>query len=174
MKGQKMNRRVLTALAIAGICIGVAVARPQGIGLGLMAGEPSGFSAKVWTGPHVALDAGLGYSYWWPDKYGRSLQVHGDVLWHTSSLTQSSADGYLPLYIGLGARVMLANVYGEHDYPLRAGLRIPFGLEYVCASVPVGLFFELVPIFDLTPDARGFGGNSAIGFRYYFSGSSED
>ncbi|MEI7903403.1 MAG: hypothetical protein WCK89_24450 [bacterium] len=171
-----MNHRVMTALAVASICIGVAAARPQGIGLGLMAGEPSGFSAKVWTGPHVALDAGLGYSYysyWWPNQ-GQALQVHGDVLWHTNSLTQSSADGYLPLYIGLGARVRLANVGHETNYPLRVGLRIPFGLEYVFASVPIGLFVELVPILDLTPDARGFGGNSAIGFRYYFSGSSED
>jgi len=166
-----MNRAVLTALAVASICLGVAVARPQGIGLGLMAGEPSGFSAKVWTGPHVALDAGLGYSYW---MYGEALQIHGDVLWHTSSLLQSSQDGYLPLYIGLGARVKLANEYGDQDYPLRAGLRIPFGLEYVLASVPIGLFFELVPVIDLTPDARGFGGNSAIGFRYYFSASSLD
>jgi hypothetical protein len=161
----------MTALAIAGICIGVAVAHPQGLGLGLMAGEPSGFSAKVWTGPHVALDAGLGYSYVW---YGEALQIHGDVLWHTSSLLQSSQDGYLPLYIGLGARVKLANEYEHQDYPLRAGLRIPFGLEYVFASVPIGLFLELVPVIDLTPDARGFGGNSAVGFRYYFSGSSED
>jgi hypothetical protein len=165
-KGEKMNRTILTALAIAGICIGVAAARPQGIGLGLMAGEPSGFSAKVWTSRHVALDAGLGYSYWW---YGQALQVHGDVLWHSHSLTQSE-DGYLPLYIGIGARVKLAN---EPKYPeMRAGLRIPFGLEYVFASVPVGLFLELVPIFDLTP-GTGVSGNSAIGFRYYFSGFAD-
>jgi hypothetical protein len=170
-KGDKMNRRVMTVLAVASICISVAVARPQGIGLGLMAGEPSGFSAKVWTGPHVALDAGLGYSYWW---YGQALQVHGDVLWHTNSLLQSSDDGYLPLYVGLGARVKLASEGNDHAYPLRAGLRIPFGVEYVFASVPIGLFLELVPVIDLTPDARGFGGNSAVGFRYYFSGSSQD
>jgi len=163
-----MNRTVLTALAIAGICIGVAAARPQGIGLGLMAGEPTGLSVKAWTGPHIALDAGLGYSYWW---HGQALQVHGDVLWHTRSLTQSG-DGYLPLYIGVGARVKLADE--KHEHPdMRVGLRIPFGLEYVFASVPVGLFLELVPVFDLTPET-GLSGNSAIGFRYYFSGSSQD
>jgi hypothetical protein len=165
-----MNRTLLIALAIASICIGVAAAaHPQGIGLGLMAGEPAGFSAKVWTGHRVALDAGLGYSYWW---YGQSLQVHGDVLFHSRSLTQSQ-DGYLPLYIGLGARVKLADE--AHNYPdMRVGLRIPFGLEYVFASVPVGLFLEMVPIFDVTP-GTGFGYvNSAIGFRYYFSGLAGD
>jgi hypothetical protein len=172
MKGQKMNRTILTTLAIASICIGVAVARPQGIGLGLMGGNPSGLSLKVWTGPRVALDAGLGYSYWWDG--GSAVQVHGDVLWHSSSLTQS-ADGYLPLYIGLGARVKLAD---NNHYPdTRIGIRVPFGLEYVFTAVPIGLFLELVPTFDLAgvpADRARFEPNSSIGFRYYFSGSSED
>jgi hypothetical protein len=168
-----MNRTILTVLAIASICcIGVAVAGPEGIGLGLMAGNPSGLSLKVWTGPHVALDAGLGYSYWW--NGGSAVQVHGDVLWHSNSLTQS-ADGYLPLYIGLGARVKLADV--PHDYPdTRIGIRIPFGLEYVFSAVPIGLFLELVPTLDLAgvpADAARFEPNSSIGFRYYFSGSSD-
>ena len=160
-KRGKMNRKLLTALAIASIGFGVAAAQaPSGMGLGLMAGEPSGFSAKVWTSDHVALDAGLGYSYVW---YGQALQIHGDVLFHSSSLTQSG-DGFLPLYIGIGARVKLAS----GSYPVWAGLRVPFGLEYVFARVPVGLFFELVPIFDVTPGPTRFTGNSAIGFRYYF------
>ena len=164
-----MNRTVMIALAIASICVGVAAAaHPQGIGLGLMAGEPDGFSLKVWTSRHVALDAGLGYSWW---GYG-ALQVHGDVLFHSRSLTQA-ADGYLPLYIGIGARVKLAENANETNHPLRAGLRIPFGLEYVFANVPLGLFFELVPIYDLTTGG-GFGGNSAIGFRYYFNGLAGD
>ena len=137
-----------------------------------MGGEPSGLSAKVWTGGNVALDAGLGYSYW---RYGQALHVHGDVLWHSSSLLQSSQDGYLPLYIGLGARVVMAN---EPDYPdMRIGVRVPFGLEYVFASAPIGLFLEVVPTFDLSgvpPNHGFFGPQGSVGFRYYFSGSSAD
>jgi len=166
-----MNRKVLTALAIAGICISLAVARPQGLGLGLMGGNPSGLSLKVWTGPNVALDAGLGYALW----YGQALSVHGDVLWHTSSLLQSSEDGYLPLYIGLGARVVMANA---PDYPdMRIGLRVPLGLEYVFAGAPLGLFLEVVPTFDVSgvPASHGFfGPQGSIGFRYYFGGPSQD
>ncbi|MFO7651548.1 MAG: hypothetical protein R6X13_09455 [bacterium] len=164
-----MNRTILTAIAIAGICIGVASAQPSGFGLGLMGGNPSGLSAKVWTSPRVAIDAGLGYSLW----YGRALHFHGDVLWHTNSLMQSSADGYLPLYIGVGARVVMAD---DNDYPdMRIGLRVPFGLEYVFNSVPIGLFVEVVPTFDVSgvPASRGFFGPSgSAGFRYYFSGSA--
>lgn len=164
-----MNRTVLTVLAIAGICIGVASAEPSGFGLGLMGGNPSGLSAKVWTSPRVALDAGLGYSLW----YGRALHLHGDVLWHTNSLLQSSADGYLPLYIGVGARVVMAD--DRNNYPdMRIGLRVPFGLEYVFNSVPIGLFVEVVPTFDLVgyPENGFFGQQGSAGFRYYFSGSA--
>ena len=165
-----MKRTVLTALVIVGLCIGVAAARPQGLGLGLMGGNPSGLSAKIWTSRNVALDAGLGYSMW----SGRALHFHGDVLWHTNSLLQSSADGYLPLYLGIGARVGMA----ADDYPdTRIGVRVPFGLEYVFASVPVGLFVEVVPTFDLAgvPPNRGFfGPQGSAGFRYYFSGSARD
>jgi hypothetical protein len=168
-KGENMKRTILTALAITCLCINVAVARhPQGIGLGLMAGEPTGFSAKVWTGRHVALDLGVGYSYWW---YGHSIQVHGDILGHTRNLIQSE-NGYLPLYLGIGARVKFADE--AHNYPdMRIGLRIPFGIEYVFASAPLGLFLELVPIIDLSPGTN-VSGNSAIGFRYYFTGLAED
>jgi hypothetical protein len=156
----------LIALAMASICVGFAVAaHPDGLGLGLMLGEPNGLSAKVWTSHHVALDAGLGYSVL---NYG-ALQIHGDILFHSHSLTQS-ADGYFPLYIGIGARVKL-NGPNQTLNPLRAGLRVPFGMEYVFTGAPVGIFLELVPIFDLTPaPANGFNWNSAVGIRYYFSG----
>jgi hypothetical protein len=164
-----MKRAVMTALAIASICVGVAAASPQGLGLGLMGGNPSGLSLKVWTSDHVALDAGLGYTLW----YGQALSIHGDVLWHTNSLVQSG-DGYLPLYIGLGARVVMAD--NAHEYPnTRIGVRVPFGLEYVFNSVPIGLFLEVVPTFDLAgvpPDHGFFGPQASAGFRYYFGGSS--
>ena len=176
LKGKKMNRKLLTALAIASICIGVAVAHPEGLGLGLMGGNPSGLSLKVWTAPHVAIDAGLGYALW----YGEALSFHGDVLWHTHSLLESSQDGYLPLYIGLGARVVMANE-AQNNPNTRIGIRIPFGLEYVFASAPIGLFVEVVPTFDLAGvpnegpyNGQFFGPQGSVGFRYYFGGSSED
>lgn len=162
-----MNRKILIAFAIVCICFGVAAAaHPRGLGLGLMGGNPSGLSLKVWTGHRVALDAGLGYTTW----YGQALSFHGDVLFHSRSLTQRE-DGYLPLYIGLGARVVMADA---PDYPdMRIGVRIPLGLEYVFSNVPIGLFLEVVPTFDLAgvPSSRGlFGPQGSIGFRYYFSG----
>ncbi len=162
-----MNRRVLTVFAVASICSGVATAHPEGLGLGIMGGNPSGFSLKVWTGPNVALDAGLGYSVW----YGQALAFHGDVLWHTPSLLESSEDGFLPLYIGLGARVVMSDAPVYPD--TRIGLRVPLGFEYVFAGAPLGLFLEVVPTFDLSgvpPDRNFFGPQGSVGLRYYFGG----
>ena len=45
-----MNRRMLTALSITSICAAIVSARPQGVGLGPMGGDPSGLSPRVWTG----------------------------------------------------------------------------------------------------------------------------
>jgi hypothetical protein len=162
-----MTRTMMAALAIAGICIGVASAQPQGAGLGLMGGDPSGLSLKVWTGSRTAFDAGLGYSYL---GYGQALHVHGDLLWHTRSMIEDAENGYLPLYLGIGARLKMADA--GRGYPdMRVGVRIPFGVEYVFPVFPVGLFLELVPVFDLIPGNHWLGYNSSIGFRYYFGGS---
>lgn len=161
-----MNRRLLAAFVVVFLLAGAAAARPQGVGLGLMAGDPSGLSFKIWTSPRVAVDAGLGYSVFW---YGQALHFHGDVLWHSRSLVQPE-DGYLPLYIGLGGRVKLSNL----DNKMRAGIRVPFGAEYVFNAVPLGLFLEIVPVFDLVPGTDYLGANSSVGFRYYFGGAVED
>ena len=162
-----MNRKILTALAVVGLCIGAASARPNGIGLGLMGGDPSGLSLKVWTGDRTAFDAGLGYSYF---RYGTAPHIHADMLWHTRNLIQDE-NGFLPLYVGVGGRLKFADA--GRGYPdLRLGVRIPFGIEYVFQPFPLGLFFEIVPVFDLTPWNEWFGYNSSIGFRYYLGGTN--
>lgn len=157
-----MKLKLIAAMLIVGLCMNVAVAAPSGLGLGLIIGEPTGLSAKVWTTSRIALDAALGYSW---VRYGQAIHIHGDILWHSGSVIQSG-DGYLPLYLGVGVRVKMAD--DDNEYPdMRVGIRVPFGLEYVFARAPVGLFLELVPVIDLTPETD-FGPNGAIGFRYYF------
>ena len=164
-----MDRRIVVLLAAASLCVSIAAAaHPDGFGLGLMGGDPSGLSIKVWTGGRTAFDAGLGYSYF---RYGQAMHVHGDLLWHTRNMLTDDDNGFLPFYIGVGARLKMADV--GRGYPdTRLGVRIPFGVEYVFPAFPVGLFFELVPVFDLTPWNQWFDWNSSIGFRYYFSGSN--
>ena len=161
-----MNRWIVLALVLTGVCIGTAAARPTGFGLGLMGGDPSGLSFKAWTGDRTAIDGGLGYSY---IRYGSAPSIHIDALWHTQSVVDEG-DGFLPFYIGIGGRVKFADE--PRGYPdMRLGVRIPFGVEYVFPVFPLGLFFELVPVFNLSPWSEWWDGNSSIGFRYYFGGS---
>lgn len=156
-----MQRKAIVVAVLVVVLVGTVAARPSGLGVGLMGGEPAGFSFKQWTGPRTAIDGGLGWSYW---RYGQAFQVHADFLWHTRPLIDP-AYGFFALYIGVGGRLKLADE--ARNYPdMRVGIRVPFGMEYVINPAPLGFFLEIVPVVDLIPGA-GFGPNGAAGFRYY-------
>jgi hypothetical protein len=160
-----MNRRVIAALTLA--FIGMGTTNAMHFGVGPMIGTPIGLSAKLWTRPSFALDAGVGYA-WWNDS---SYQVHGDLLFHSHHLTSHpSEDGALGLYMGLGAQMRLA---GEVNSPnVQAGLRMPLGLEYIFPSVRFGIYAEAVPIFNLGTTDQYFSGEGAFGFRFYWAAGS--
>jgi len=131
-----------------------AQAQDSGFGIGVMAGEPTGLSSKYWLSRATAADFGLAWSI---DSY---LHVHADIMMHKFDLINVSK-GELPVYIGLGARILLTSP------DLSLGVRVPVGLNYHFGSAPFDLFFEVVPIMNLTP-ATEFDFNAAIGFRYFF------
>jgi len=160
-----MNRTILTVLVIAGIGIGIADAGLFGVGP--MIGAPTGLSAKLYTSygmGHADLDAGLGYN-WYKDT---SFEAYADLQFHTHSLTSKvESEGAVTLYIGVGGQVRFS---GETKNPtVRAGFRMPFGIEYLSVKVPIGLFMEAVPIFNLGTTDNYFGGSAAAGFRYYWA-----
>ncbi len=70
--------------------------------------------------------------------------------------------GKLPLYFGGGLRFIDREKKDD-----KLGIRIPVGIEYLFENVPLGAFFELVPIFDLTPDTD-FDFEAGIGIRFFF------
>ena len=128
-------------------------AQDNGWGLGIILGEPTGISAKLWTSEKTALDAAIAWSF----AGTGHMRVHADHLWHNFSLDM--AKGKLPLYFGAGAKLLLSSELG-------LGIRMPVGIAYLFESAPLELFAELVPGLDLLPGA-GFGFDAAIGFRYY-------
>ncbi len=130
-------------------------AQDQGFGLGFMLGEPTGISFKKWTGSKTAIDGAVAWSF----SGQNSLHLHADYLVHRFNLIEVEK-GRLPLYFGLGARLKLGD-------PSRFGVRIPVGVSYIFEEVPIDIFFELVPIFDLAPDTD-FKIAGSIGIRYYF------
>lgn len=131
-----------------------AFSQDSGLGLGVLIGEPTGLSAKIWTGDKTAVDAGAAWSF-----VGNGfLHLHADMLMH--SFTIDVDKGQLPLYYGLGAKLVLANELG-------LGVRIPVGMAYLFESAPFDIFIELVPVLDLIP-ATTFNFEGGIGARYFF------
>lgn len=128
----------------------------DGFGIGIIMGEPTGISPKLWIGQNTALAGGIAWSF-----SGReSLHLHMDYAIHNFSLINVD-QGALGLYYGIGARVLMK---GDDS---KLGIRFPLGMSYMIGSSPIEIFFEIVPIFNLLPDTD-FTGNGGIGVRYYF------
>jgi hypothetical protein len=132
------------------------LAQDHGFGMGIVLGEPTGLSAKLWTSSDNAFDFATAWSF----KGDGNLLLQADYVWHFFNLIPVSS-GKLPLYLGIGGRVILAN--DPH-----VGVRIPIGLDYQFATAPLDIFIELVPILDLSP-STDFGVGGGIGIRYWFN-----
>jgi len=131
-----------------------AFSQTSGLGVGVILGNPTGLSAKMWTSRNTAIDAAAA---WALTGSGGFIHLHADMLLHTYRFDVKS--GEMPFYFGIGGRILLAA-------DPRIGIRIPLGVAYEFAEVPFDVFFEVVPIIDLIP-ASGFDMNAAIGIRYY-------
>ena len=131
-------------------------AQSNGIGVGLIVGEPTGISGKYWTGSTTAFDAALAWSF--VDE--NAFQIHADYLFHNIRLITVS-EGKLPFYYGIGARLKTAN-------DIKLGVRVPLGLAYLFQNVPIDIFVEVVPILDVIPKTD-FQINAALGARYFFN-----
>jgi hypothetical protein len=130
-------------------------AQEKGFGIGIVVGEPTGVSGKLWLGGQNALDMAAAWSF----KGDGNLLLQADYVWHSFNLISVSS-GKLPLYYGIGGRVILS------DDPL-LGVRVPVGLDYMFSGAPVDIFLEIVPILDLIP-STDFDIGGGLGVRYWF------
>jgi hypothetical protein len=130
-------------------------AQDKGLGLGLVFGEPTGLSAKLWTSERTALDAALAWSF----SEAGWLHLHADFLMHNYDLI-SVSEGKFPVYFGLGAYLAFSSELG-------LGARVPLGLAYQFEGAPVEAFAEIAPGLSLFP-AIGLYIGGGIGARYFF------
>lgn len=143
-------------------------AQERGFGLGIIIGEPTGLSAKLWTSPRTALDFGLGWSLGGDriSKYegyytGESrIHFHMDYLWHSFDAIHSTER--FPLYYGVGGRINTGAGYKNS-----AAVRGVLGILWLPRRTPIDVFLELVPALQLVP-STGFGIDAGIGARYFF------
>lgn len=133
---------------------GTAEAR-NGFGLGVIIGEPTGLSFKNWLSRTTAVDGAAAWSL-----RRDVLYFHLDYLAHNFGLTRSRD---VAIYYGIGGRVSLRDEFEEEA---RVGVRIPVGIE-VYALMPLGFFFEVVPLVNIAP-STDFELNGGFGIRFYF------
>ncbi|MGA8263596.1 MAG: hypothetical protein WB779_04060 [Ignavibacteriaceae bacterium] len=142
-------------------------AQDHGFGMGLILGEPTGVSAKLWTSKVNAFDFGLGVSvggdrikYKGNYNDGSRIHFHMDYLWHSFDAIRSTEK--FPLYYGFGGRF---NTSGGYDASF--GIRGVIGIAWFPHSTPIDVFLELVPVFQVTP-LTGLGIDAGLGIRYFF------
>lgn len=171
-----MKRLVIVSLVVAALG-GVASAKGGGSGggpfaVGLILGEPTGLSGKLFVSQRNALDFGLGFGSGYYDDHGN--RIHADYLWHPKALTKNSTF-VMPFYIGIGAII-----WDNHRYDDRLGIgpRIPLGIDMYFREAPIDVFLELAFAMDLIDRdydvdrnryrGRGAWIEAALGVRYSF------
>lgn len=146
----------------------VSVAQERTFGLGIIIGEPTGISAKLWTSNDNAFDFGLGWSVG-GDRIGRyggtytggnRVHMHMDYLWHAFNAIHSSER--FPLYYGIGGRLNSGGGY-QSSFAVRGVL----GIAWLPRETPIDVFLEIAPSLQLTP-STGFGIDAGLGARYFF------
>jgi hypothetical protein len=150
-----MFKTILLITTLLTIITTNATGQESGFGAGIMLGDPTGISLKNWTSMSNAWDVGIA---WGIGKHD-SFHIHGDYLWHSFDLIKVDK-GILPLYYGVGIRLLFAD--DSHF-----GIRGVVGLDYLFDGIPLDIFLELAPIFDMVPGTE-FSFNGALGVRYFF------
>ncbi|HPW17659.1 MAG TPA: DUF3996 domain-containing protein [Candidatus Aminicenantes bacterium] len=155
-------KKTALGLLIFGCLVGATFAESnRNVGLGIILGEPTGLTFKLWNKEAMAFDAAAAWSF----VGGTYFQIHGDMLFHNFNLFRVET-GRMSLYYGAGARIKFAED-GAGGRDTTVSLRVPFGLAYEFDKTPVEIFMEIVPMLDLIPSTH-FQMAGAVGFRYYF------
>ena len=165
-----MRKRLLPMLVLCGALFTSAEARAEGgpFGLGVIIGSPTGASIKLYLNRENAIDAALGLSV----LGAGGLHAHVDYLWHPLMLARDDAF-YLPLYLGVGGRVLDHSRGNNKDDDLHLGVRGVCGILFDFKRVPIDVFLEAALVIDVIvdhgdEDAGRLGLNAGMGARYYF------
>ena len=142
------------------------------VGLGVVFGNPTAITGKIFIGREQAIDGGLSFA---ERDY---FLVYGDYLVHyPGSLGHNNefVSKLIP-YVGAGAILVFANrrddrydgkYFRRSEDSFALGARIPLGVEWMAATLPIGVFLELAPGITIVPSTQGFI-QAGLGVRYYF------
>ena len=155
-----MRLLLIAALLAAPV---TADAGPGGrnFGVGLMLGEPSGLSAKLFVDRRHAFDAALSFSFV-DDRF----HAHGDYLLHFPGKIQGLEGGQWIPYVGIGGKLRFREDDKDSGHD-GLSARIPLGVVLHPQGMPVDFFVEIVPGMRVLPETDPELGG-AIGARFYF------
>jgi hypothetical protein len=151
-----MQTRILCAILVVLVLLpAAAMAQREGFGIGVIVGEPTGFSIKQWLSTKTAFDAAIAWSF----ARESSFHLHADYLMH--SFDEFNTTEAVPVYYGIGGRLKTSK-----GGDARLGVRGVIGIGYLFREAPVDLFFEMAPILDVTPNTE-LSINGGFGARYF-------
>jgi hypothetical protein len=132
-------------------------------GAGIIIGEPTGVSAKLYVKDDQALQAAAGFAF-----IGGGLHVHVDYVFHPFVL-QTRDSFVLLAYLGPGLRLIQYR-NGRDDSTVALGIRGVGGLLFDFKDNPLDVFVEVAGVLEYESGDEGFGPalNAAAGVRYYF------
>ena len=164
-----MTRLIVTIFVTYALISGTAPAQstlaergPFGLGAmyGMTGPNPrylAGITAKYFLDASNAIGTAVLRRLSSKDDY----YIWADYLRHYRSLITVDK-GELPFYLGIGGRLKL-----QESNEDKFGIRFPVGLAYEFATVPVDVFLEVVPIWDVAL-SYDFDLEGGIGLRFYF------
>ncbi len=161
----------LTALALLAITMTSTQAQAQvpstgDFGAGIILGEPSGLTGKLWFNPSNALDVHLAF-----DFTDEAVAIFSDYTYHFDLIKlRSNVQVELPFYVGIGGKLLVdanSDNENEKDAALTLGARIPLGMSVLFKKAPLEIFLEIAPGLRVVPKTSG-DLDGGIGVRYYF------
>lgn len=160
-----MKRSALFSILFAAFLCSVSAAEGP-FGLGVVFGEPTGVSIAYRLGKTNTLQGTLAWDLTSPG----GITFAGDYLF-LFDRTMKIDKSWIPLYAGFGAKVTIlvgGGKYPVSDFPLGVTARVPLGVRWPFADMPLEAFLELVPGFRFIPDTA-FDFGAGIGLRWYFT-----
>ncbi len=110
----------------------VSVAQVRGFGFGIIIGDPTGISAKLWTSTENAFDFSLGWSVM------RVSQVHFHLAYRWHSFVAFHSSGRFSFYYGIGGRFITCPGYNGSEE-----VRGIYGIAWMPHNTPIDLFLEI-------------------------------
>jgi hypothetical protein len=141
-----------------------AHAQKGSLGIGLIAGDPTGLTLKFPLAGNTAIDLAVGANAIDNNDDG---QLHAD--WLIAPAVLARGNGVtIPLYLGLGGLIEFDNRGRNDDIDL--GLRAPVGLAFELQRMPLEFFVELgleLLIIDEGNNDDVLDIDGALGVRFY-------